>query len=172
MSTFIKISSTTLSTATTTITIDSIPQTFRDLKLIVSGRSSTAANLTDFSFTVNNNSDANIDIVRGLGFANGGSATLSNSSSGGEAQFRLLVIPGSDNTVGHFGYTEIYFSEYAQTTHEKLVSAKSTIGGVSFYNLSHLGSVKKATTAISRIDITTSSSFAVGSTFLLYGIGE
>lgn len=106
--TFVKIQTVTVgSGGSATITFSSIPQTYTDLKIVVSARS-THADTDDHIFVKPNNSASNMTQrwLRGNGSA---------ASSGTNA---IFAIPAANSTASVFGSTEFYFPNYTSANNK------------------------------------------------------
>ena len=166
--TYEPISTTTLGTATASVTFSSIPQRYTDLILVVTARQATV-NTTDMGMQVNSNGSitASWSAING----NGSSAT-STRSSNPFGYFYLGDSAPSNAASGIFSVTTVHIMNYANTTLNKTVLARSS------QDLSGSGNVRVAaglfptTAAITSTTVggSAGSDLATGCTFTLYGI--
>lgn len=147
--------STTLSSATNSVTFSSINQTYVDLVLIIYAKRSSAG---DIKLEYNSDSDNNYEIINML--SDGSSATANNVT-----RTNLLLSPGSTTTAivtaNIINYTAT--DQLKETLGRSDDGTDKTVASVSQWN-------KTPIAAINRIDIRGSSNFDAGSTFSLYGI--
>lgn len=124
--TYTLIEAKTLSSNTASIEFTSIPQTYTDLKLVLSLRSARSASTRDDIYiTINSNTGSVYSGKRG--FASDGTSTSSQSFSGGPSDSKLLgAIPASSATSNTFSNTEVYFPNYTIAANKKLMSSDFT----------------------------------------------
>lgn len=152
------IASQTLASDTATITFSSIPNTYRDLILTVTGK--VATNLARPFFRINNDSGNNYVVVTMEALASGSYDYTSSLSYFAVADNTALTL---DRTF----YVENNFIDYANTGKWKNVSGFQA----SLEGASKTSSRWSSTSAINRIDIFPSSgNFRAGSVFALYGV--
>jgi hypothetical protein len=166
--TFVKIQTVTVGVAgAATIDFTSIPQSFTDLKIVLSARSTTTGTdgnpWTDINCTFNSlNTNFSFRVIYGTG-----TTTASGSATGGWFGW------GNDtnSTASVFNNNEIYIPNYTSANH-KSFSVDTTIennGSASILGLStNLWANTAAITAVSLAYV--SGSFAQYSTATLYGI--
>lgn len=163
--TYEPIQSTTLGSASSSVTLSSIPSTYTDLVLIV-GNALTSVNGYAFTFGVNGDTGSNYS----------GTILGGNGSSAGSARYSSI-----SNTSTYFtgyysglsttdpGVSILQFQNYANTTTNKTIlsrgnsASKSTEASVWLW---------RSTSAINQITIyaQSGSNMAAGVTFTLYGI--
>lgn len=100
---------TQLSSTQAAIVFSSIPQTFTDLVIKLSGRSTTADITQYVTFTFNGSTSGYT--FRYL-FGNGGLGAQVFTSSGSRADMLGPIISGANATANSFGNAEIYLSNY------------------------------------------------------------
>lgn len=163
--TFVKIQTVTVGAGgASTISFTSIPQTFTDLKVVISARDTYAATATNCSISFNS-STANFSTRMLEG--NGGSAASYSRTD----NLNIFIVPGSTATASTFGNAEIYIPNYTSSNYKSF-----SIDGVSEDNAT--GAYQKLqatlwsnTAAITSITLTSQNgSFAQYSTATLYGI--
>jgi len=153
----------------TTITFSNIPQTFQDLRLVISARATDAATSDLFVIALN---------AVGLGFSsgtyldgNGSSAT--SARSGDYYGVEIGKIPGASATAGIYGTVTCDVLNYTNTTTFKtmLVRNAMDLNGSGITRLT-VGLTRKDTTAIRQLDIFTyaGGNLTTDSTATLYGI--
>jgi hypothetical protein len=158
MPTMTALATTTLGSATNTITFSSIPQTFTDLVIKASLRGSTTT--TTFAVQVNGSTITSVMRLYGTG------------SSAASDSFNEHYINPSDFTVNTFGNTEIYFPNYTDSLLKSF-----TVTSVSENNATqsylNFGSNTGASDPITSISlIRTNGNFVQYSTAYLYGISN
>jgi hypothetical protein len=161
--TFKKIQTVTVgSGGSATIEFTSIPQTYTDLKVVLSGRS-TNADIDDHLFVKPNNSAANMtqQWIRGNGSA---------SSTGTTVRF---AVNGSTSTTSTFSNTELYFPNYTSAVNKDFqgTTVQETNATEAYiYLCSFLWSNTSAITSLV-LDLL-NGNFAEYSTATLYGVSE
>lgn len=168
MATFKLIEGKTLSSAVSSVEFSSIPQTYTDLKLVISARDTYAEVRTNFNLVINGNSSS----FSWYGMYGYGTTSGSNSGSGSGYRIYGNSI-GDNNTSNLFSNAEIYFADYTSTTKRKPAYCYSVVENNGTSNFTEIDStIFNDTGAITNIVITNSgsSNFKVNSTFHLYGI--
>lgn len=160
--TYEPVATTTLSTASASITFDSIPQTYTDLKIIIKAFSVGDSGYINLRF--NNNATANAyqsTIVR----ANTSAASSTNDI--GDALF-ITVDGTSSNTIP--AVTEIDLQSYTNARHKSLLAATSADRNNAGFVYRTVG-LWSNTAAITRIDVRASNwNFNPNTTVTIYGI--
>jgi hypothetical protein len=105
--TYTLISSYTASTSPTSFTFTSIPQTYTDLKLVMSLRGSRAAFYSNISVLVNGSSSAIYDYK----WVYSSSGTVTNNQYTGDTELGQFV-DGANAMSSTFGSLEMYFANY------------------------------------------------------------
>jgi hypothetical protein len=160
--TLIPIQTYTLSSTASSVTFSNIPQNYTDLKVVASTRYSTAISMGGMSIYLNTvTTNQSGKYLLGLG---------TTPSSGGSI---LLDSTGASDTVSTFASWEIYFPNYTSSNFKSFSiegAAESNVVNAEVYLSAGLWS---QTAAINSIGFArTSASFAIGSTFTLYGISN
>lgn len=162
------ISSNTLTTATQTVSFTSIPDTYKALRLLVVGRTNRSGTNSDLRLRFN--SDTTSTNYQRVG--QGGNAGNAGGDWGD-------VIPYSSFTQAPLNI-EIVIPQYAGTTFKKDAtynmtyqsSSNVTPAGTNNFSAGVGGYRWDSSSAITQIDVTdVYSTFIIGSTFLLYGMG-
>lgn len=169
MSTYTPLATQTLSSAAATVTFSGIPQTYTDLVLVVSGRSSRTSASSD-QFLINVNGDTGSNYSQTFLVGNGSTASSSRASNG------TYIYAGDIDATGGSSYTGfatiiVNFQNYANTTTNKTVLSRTSSPN-SFVEA--VVGLWRSTAAINSITldlVTASAEFVSGSTFTLYGIG-
>jgi hypothetical protein len=166
--TYEPIATTTLSSLTTTVTFSSIPNTYTDLRYIVSYQLGSAATGTDSFVRINGDTGTNYSGTQVFG--NG-----STASSGRSTTAAYYMVPVDPNT--SFVSYHLDFMNYANTTTYKPILGRF---GAAADGTAAVAVSWRSTSAITSISFTAADNaggpsgspdqFAVGSTFTLYGI--
>lgn len=147
--------------ATTTIDFTSIPSTFTDLVLKLSGRTSDTYNYG--SYTINLNGSA-------TGFTGKDVFGVGPNPGSANRTVTYFNINGAPSTANNFSNTEIYFPNYAGSTNKSFsMDGASEENGV-LNNASLVAGLWSNTAAINRITLTAANNFVQHSTATLYGI--
>jgi hypothetical protein len=161
--TYENIATTTLSSAATSITFNSIPGTYTDLRftLLVT---STSGNSEGVRLNYNNNSSA----IYGQNYESG-TGSVATAGSANSDGFIILHYDGTSTSIPTFYYGDIF--NYAGSQYKTAVtgSAENKNGsGNTTFNVANF----RSTTAITSLKLSTASAvtFSVGTTATLYGI--
>jgi flagellar capping protein FliD len=150
-----------------TITFNSIPQTFTDLKIVVSCRSSTST--IDSLYVAFNNDRSSLYSTTYLQTSGGSPASIRTSN---ETVFTLGVVPPSTYTANTFTNDLIYIPNYTNSSFKSLIAdgiAENNSSSVYYLRLN--AGLYRSTNPVTRIDIFSGgATFAQYSTFTLYGI--
>lgn len=157
--------------ATSNFSFTSIPSTYSDLCIKLSGRHTTAGGEDTPFVRFNNDSGSNYYFVFGSG--RGGVPTVSGAVP--TSAFWCGTIPGAGDTSGSFSNIDIYLPNYASTTLKKSVRAESIVSGMvgSLYQRTFGGYWNATAAAISTVTIGIVSAgynYDLGTTAHLYGI--
>jgi hypothetical protein len=165
--TYIAIATTTVG-ASGAVSIDftNIPQTYIDLKLVVSARSATGSSLQYLTV-----SPSNFGSMTFKNLVTEGSTTVSSYQSAGYGvggQITSGAAPGNGATAGTFGSLELYFSNYTNAATYKSYILDSVMGNALwFWQGANIISVNAAVTSLS---ISAGSNLSQYSSATLYGI--
>jgi len=168
--TFIKIQTQTVgSGGVASVTFSSIPQTYTDLKLVVSARGNEGADVSSPVFITFNGSATGYS--ERLLYTSGGAPASASTSAVARFQF-ALYIDGPASTANTFGNGEIYIPNYAGASN-KSISADYVLENnatATFLALdAGLWANTDAITSITLLHYATGN-FVQHSTFSLYGI--
>lgn len=159
--TYEKIATTTLGSAASTITFNSIASSYTDIKLILTGTSSTGGAVI---IRFNNDSGSNYSNTQLYGaFSNAYSGRQTSQTSGN------LTVFGLDTTTPNFIEADIF--SYAGSTHKTVLNTFSTelVSGTS--GVAKVVNLWRSTAAITRIDlILNGGNFSTGTIATIYGI--
>jgi hypothetical protein len=157
-STYEPIATTTLGSAAASYTFSSIPNTYTDLVLIVSAKL-TSGGAANHYYRVNSDTGSNYSTTRLYG---------TGTTAGSDRGTNLTYIFGGDITANEPVADIIQFNNYSNTTTYKTILVRNNPVSSAVHAIVGLW---RSTSAINSITATTpSSTFAVGSTFTLYGI--
>lgn len=153
-----------------TITFNNIPQTFTDLKFVLSTRDArTGATASNVIFVFNNNTSAlysNTNLYA-LGTTNGSdrNANLGN-------QFASAYSSTADSTANTFSNVELYIPNYTSANFKQVISDITVENNTASGNLMVLNAnLFRSTAAITSVYFTAANgNFVAGSTFSIYGI--
>ena len=156
--TYIALANVTLSTSDSSITFSSIPNTYRDLVIVVTG--STTAN-ADLGFRLNSDSGANYSFVY---MGGNGSTTLSGSATG---QTQVVL------DAYFWRSTEIstciaHIMDYSATDKHKTILSRNNVAGG---GTDAFANRYASNSAITSVEVRNpAQSFASGTTITMYGI--
>jgi hypothetical protein len=161
--TFIKIQTITLAGTQANIEFTSIPQTYTDLKVVMSGRVNAASTDETCKMTFNG-------ITTGFSnryvYSNGSSV-----SSGSDTQSFVFRVPSGNATASIFGSGEVYIANYTSANHKLFSDESVTENNATQSGMIFAQNLWANTAAITSITITPlNGSFVQYSTATLYGI--
>jgi hypothetical protein len=166
-STYSTIATTTLGSATNTVTFNSIAGTYTDLILVVSSGSTSTGGQCRLTF--NNDTGTNYSYT----YLEGQDGTTPNAISSRGTSTASIPISGFNVGPGAIPNTFIaQIQNYSNsTTYKTLLSRSNIIRSDSYSAVTATVGLWRSTSAITRIDATHSSAnFPVDSTFTLYGV--
>jgi hypothetical protein len=154
-----------------TIDFTSIPATYTDLKLVISGRTTEANYYSNLIMTFNGSSAANYSFLRFIGI---GSGTSTDGPFTGQSNIYIGETDGSTATANTFGSFDVYILNYTGSTYKSISIDKAMENNSSTnYILGFVAALWSNTSAINRITLTpTSGNFVQYSTAYLYGISN
>lgn len=150
-----------------TITFSSIPQSFTDLCVVISARSSYSGESDDVLFKLNT---ATTNFSTRYLYAHGGSNTQASSTyAAGYAGFAV----GATSTASTFSNNSLYIPNYTSSNYKSFSVDSANENNNQYAYIMLLAGLWSNTAAITQIDLYTSSgSFAQHSTAYLYGISN
>jgi hypothetical protein len=162
------IESKALATAAASIEFTSIPQTYTDLVILLSQRST---GLTDFSqIVIRFNSDSGANYSRRI--LTGDGSVAQTFSSSGDTSSRIAFTTPSNATSNTFGNARIYIPNYTSSVAKSVSSdsvAENNATNAAQGLHSALYSGTSAITSFSLFDVG-GTNFAIGTTASLYGV--
>lgn len=160
--TYEPIATQTLGSAAATVTFSSIPGTYTDLVLVMSATGSSSG--LDIRVQVNSDTASNYSITRLLGYT---TATSNRASNATYWQLTNSVGIGTTEPTAHI----LQFMNYSNATTNKTVLVRYNQFQSTFTEVAAEVGLWRSTSAINTITFSLSSStYATGSTFTLYGI--
>lgn len=166
------ISTTTLGSATTTFTVSSIPQTFNSLHVIVSLRSTGAANTNDLFIRLNGDTGNNYKFFECGELNSANHYTYNLSATYLASSYR---IPAANLASGWFGFGELIIPNYT-TTETKAILLRNSTGVYVASGTSNNNNIQNASSysggsGVSSISfIAPSYTIDVNSSISLYGL--
>lgn len=161
-----------LSSNTSSVSFDNIPQFYTDLVIKSSARC-TRADFALGSLNVQLNSVATGYSTRWLRRNETVDAVSSSSNSGSSAWQNIYTVPGPTITADTFGNIEFYIPNYTASTQKSAssdgVGENNSTSNSSIFMAAHLSNV---TAPVTSIQLTTNNDFVAGSSFSLYGINR
>jgi len=152
------------------ITFSSIPQTFTDIKVVVSGRSNVSATRVYLGLRFNGVSTSSYSNTV---VSSGGSSASSGRNYTGNTEIYVAEINGATSTTNLFSNIDIYIPNYTSSNYKSLIA-----DGVYENNITEAFDVLGAglflsTSAITSLNVYPGSgNFVQNSTFTLYGINN
>ena len=165
----------TLVATAPSITFSAIPQTYTDLKILVSARDDRAGQPnTDLSLRVGYNGTINTSSIYSARSVFGSGAVIASSSSA-TTYLYLGMANGPTATASTFGNTEIYIPNYTSANYKSVsTDGVSENNATTAYAVLNAGLIS-TTNPITDIQISAnygSGDYQIGSTFYLYGISN
>ena len=158
-----------LSSAQSTITFSSIPQTYTDLKVYVSARSTLTGSVRRYIDCNINGLSTTQTYIRSIAYSTGSTVTDYDPVTS-----NWSVQTAADAAANTFSQGEYYFSNYTNTTDHK--AANFTGGALGDSNNEHMigiwGAIRTSNSAITSISFVSgdAGNFAANTVFSLYGI--
>lgn len=157
----------------TTVSFTSIPQTYKDLALVMNTRSSFSAASSRYRIYINSTSGASVYQLSALTATQ---STASSESASAQSFFYSQVSPAATGDSNVYDTNEVYFSNYAGTSKYKGFvntdsAVQSTVANIStFYGTCSW----QDNSAITNLYIVmgNSANFVAGSSFYLFGIAS
>ncbi len=159
--TYDNIATTTLGSATSTITFSSIPSTYTDLRIVLVGSLSGGGNWGNLRFNSDSGSNYSVTILRG----NGSAASSARQSNATEILYQWQATSSSSDLVFH----SFDIFSYAGSTNKTVLfslSQDANGGGDVERNVG----LWRSTAAITSVNLISSSTWNIGTTATLYGI--
>ena len=155
--TYEPIATTTLGSATSGVTFNSIPSTYTDLILITNAKNDNNGGI---KIRFNNDSGSNYSYTRIQGDGSSPSSDRTTNSDG--IEFGYLI-------AGNWAMNIIQIQNYSNSTTYKTLINEAKCGNAN-PNATVFVELWRSTSAINKIQIDNSQQFQTGSTFTLYGV--
>ena len=156
-------------TSVASIAFNSIPQTFTDLRLVISARIDTSSGDFGIRFNADNSNSYSWTYLSG----NGAGASSSRLSSGSLTEYPAGTLNGTDTTASVFSPNDIYISNYTGANYKSIIcdAARENNGttGISWMDAG-LWSKTNAITSMTIRPYNGNGNFVQYSTFSLYGV--
>jgi len=159
--TYSTIATTTLGSNQANYTFTSIPSTYTDLILVVSGQ--VSSNVTT-SFQVNSDTGNNYSLTEIFG-----DGIASSFRSSNQASLAVMGIGAQINS-GSQWVSTLHFQNYSNTTTNKTVLGRTSAAGTGVNAIIGLWRSTSAINSIKFMGFGDASGFTTGTTFTLYGI--
>ena len=169
--TYFRIATVSLSTTSASIDFTSIPQTYTDLKLVVSSRTSASAVYEELTITING---VNTNLATKYLYGLSGTTVGSGGYTTGVYRGTVAASTAATATASFFGNSEVYIPNYTDATIPKSISGdgvavtNSATGGVLIIG----AAVNASNSAITSVGFTSPSgaNFVAYTKATLYGI--
>lgn len=165
-----KIQEVLLAAPAATITFTNIPQTFRNLRLVLTGRSAKAATTDMLYLQFNGDTGANYDFQQLTGIG----ATAAGNEFFGANAIRMGYIPGANATADYAACAVVDIPNYANTTFQTVANSRvsqhygTASGNMETYLIAGFWRSKAGITSIT-LSLTSTVNFAAGTIAMLYG---
>jgi len=164
-------SSTVGSGGASDITFSSIPSTYTDICVLLSGRSTASFTRRILRLRINGSSTTTDYSGRDL-IGSGSAASSGTQAAGDSSYIQIFDLPAANATASTFGNISIYIPNYANSTTYKSVSVDAVAeDNITTAYMSLLAGIYNQNTAITQIYLAPDSgNFAEYSTAYLYGV--
>lgn len=168
--TMLKLGQAELASPASSVVFSSIPQTYKNLMLLVNARSTTVAAVDDISIRLNGDSAANYDFQALEAFL----TTVDAFNSSGSGAVHIGDIPAANATANFFGQYVVHFPAYTGAAHKGIIAQGGSRDAASINNMS----IQWTHGWWRNVDPVTSvtlipgagPNFETGSSFYLYGL--
>jgi hypothetical protein len=166
--TYTLISSNVLGSSTATVTFSSIPATYTDLVLRVSGRFDGVSRVIGIYF----NNAGGASTLYSWTQLSGNGSSISSGRGTANMQFQQDSVVGSGYTADTFGSIEMYIPNYLVSQNKPVSIDGTTENNATGSFRQATAGLWSSTAAINRIDLISQGgqNFVSGSSFYLYGI--
>jgi hypothetical protein len=157
-------------TSTSVVNFNSIPQTFTDLKVVISSRDNNAFDTAGAVFRLNSDSGSNYSPTFLIGNSN---SNTSSRSSNATSFFQLYYLQGTSTTANTFNNAEMYIPNYAGSSFKQLIvdGVTESNSASTFQVALTLGAgLYRSTSPITSMNLFANTFWTAGSSFSLYGI--
>jgi hypothetical protein len=168
--TYQRIASTRLGTDASTVTFSGISSAYTDLEILISARSTAAADYAEMFMRFNGDTANNYAYVSLRGLTTS-TAAYDGTNSAGTAG--VMFVPGANRTAGGFGHARVYIVDYKDsTTHKSGSYLDHVASNLSSGYLHSTGAFYwSGTAAINSIQFS-GTTFAANSLFQIYAIAR
>jgi hypothetical protein len=151
------------------VTFNNIPQTFTDLKVVISGRTNRALVNDEANMYINNSSSSIYSSTRIQGDGSGATSTRTSAYS---VFINWGDVPGASATSNTFGNLEIYIPNYTSSNFKSLILDTVLENNATYGTQSLYSGLWASTAAITSLSFNprVGPNFVQYSTFSLYGI--
>jgi hypothetical protein len=163
--TYTALSNITLGSALASVTFSDIPATYRDLRLVINGSLTAAGAMTA---RINLDSGTNYSYVQMRGNVSGG--VSAGRSSGGTGLSSIFFSESAMNSGSRFDTYIDYFDYSATDKHKTILGRNNYIDDGGNSAVQQTAARWANTAAVTSVRVIVGSSFAIGSTFSLYGV--
>lgn len=165
----VKIAQVVSAASQSTIAFSSIPQTYTDLWLVLSGRDIASSTL--LPTRVKFNGDGTSGNYSNTVFSGGNGSADNGSDAATTAGMTIMLLPGVSGNAQAVGVDNLYIPNYKGTTFQKVVFANAGLVYSSQYVVQR-SAVWKSTAAVTDLLLTTAgTNYADGTVATLYGMG-
>jgi hypothetical protein len=167
MATMTALATTTLGSSTGTITFSAIPQTYTDLKIVISARTDAVATTGSTAITFNGDSSA---IYARIYLQGNGSATTSVSNTGAVSIGTINAV-GASATADTFSNVDIYIPNYVSSNYKTVSIDAVSENNATLGTQRIMTGIWSSASPITSITLTSASSnFVQYTTATLYGV--
>lgn len=149
------------------VSFNNIPQTFTDLKLVISGRMNSSYTAVEFYILPNTNTNAIYSSTWLYGYATG---SLSASRQSNVTYTPTQNATAANATASTFGNAEIYFPNYTGSNFKSYIADSVSLTNGTAGNNQMAAGLVRDTNPITSLYIPATGSWVQYSTFTLYGI--
>ena len=166
------IAQTTLASTVTTVTFSNIPQNFTDLYLVVNSYTTSLSGTQPF-YLIFNSDTSSTNYVGGYTLQSG-TTKYATTIAGATVSSSQVSGYSASTANGYPVYTSVYIGNYSgaslgyQTLWNSVTDASTTINQIAWGMMNYTSTASALTTLA--VHSATTTSFAAGSTFSLYGI--
>lgn len=166
--TFVPIQSVTIGTIASSLTISSIPQTYTDLVVRMSLRSTIAINYDSLTIQANENGSAVYSFTDLYAV---GTTVGSTTNAGSGSVNANNGMNGSGTNANTFSSLEFVIPNYTSSTNKACsISYATEANSATIYRIGAVAGLIRITSGITSLTFSWGSNVDVGSTFHLYGI--